>query len=203
MSDETLRPDERPHPNPSPEGEGLKGRKKQTTLLDFAVITDSPPLQGRGRGWGLSAQRNAEIASHARTMRNQPTEPEIRLWSVLRGRQLGGFKFRRQEKIGSAIADFFCPQKGLVVEVDGDTHADPATDVRRTARLEALGLRVVRVTNFDVMGNIEGVHRHLLDILEAMPDRRAPHPKPSPEGEGLKQVEAQQLLGSSLEGSVG
>ena len=204
MSDQTVRPDERPHPNPSPEGEGLKQRrKKQTTLLDFAVITDSPPLQGRGRGWGLSARRNAEIASHARTMRNQPTPAEARLWSILSRRQLSGFKFRRQTRIGAAIADFLCPQKGLIVEVDGETHVDPAADARRTARLEALGLRVIRVTNADVMRNLEGVRTLVLHMLESLPDRRAPHPNPSPEGEGLKTVEAQKLLGVSLEGSVG
>ena len=222
MTNETFRPEDRPHPNPSPEGEGLSGRKKQTTLLDWAVTIDSPPLQGRGRGWGLSAGRNDEIANHARTMRNQPTAPEARLWSILSRSQLGGYKFRRQAAIGTAIADFLCPQKGLVVDVDGDTHTDPAADAHRTARLAALGYRVVRVTNLDVMGNLEGVQRHLLDILEPMPDRRAPHPNPSPEGEGLKEgntnppsssgegpgvgaVGSEQRLldGISLEGSVG
>ena len=203
MSDETSASSERPLPNPSPEGEGLKRRKQPTTLLDFAVITDSPPLQGRGRGWGLSARRNAEIASHARTMRKQPTPAEARLWSVLSRKQMGGFKFRRQERVGAAIADFLCPQKGLIVEVDGDTHVDPPADARRTARLEALGFRVIRVTNADVMGNLEGVQTLLFHALQALPDRRAPHPNPSPEGEGLKTVEAQKLLGVSLEGSVG
>ena len=203
MTNETFRPEDRPHPNPSPEAEGLSGCKKQTTLLDWAVTIDSPPLQGRGRGWGLSAGRNDEIADHARTMRNQPTAPEARLWSILSRSQLGGYKFRRQAAIGTAIADFLCPQKGLIVEVDGDTHTDPAADARRTARLAALGFRVVRVTNAEVMGNLEGVQAMLLDILEPMPDRRAPHPNPSPEEEGLKEVEAQKLLGISLEGSVG
>ena len=222
MTDQELRPDARPHPNPSPEGEGLSGRKKQTTLLDWAVTLDSPPLQGRGRGWGLSAGRNDEIADHARTMRNQPTAPEARLWSILSRSQLGGYKFRRQAAIGTAIADFLCPQKGLIVEVDGDTHTDPAADARRTARLAALGFRVVRVTNAEVMGNLEGVQAMLLDILEPMPDRRAPHPNPSPEAEGLKQdaapspspsgeglgvgplgTEPRPLDGISLEGSVG
>ena len=202
--DETLRPDDKPHPNPSPEGEGLSRRaRKQTTLLDFAVITNSPPLQGRGRGWGLSAGRNAEIKTHARTMRNQPTASETRLWSALSRSQLGGYKFRRQAAIGTAIADFLCPQKGLIVEVDGDTHALPAADARRTVRLEAQGYRVVRVTNLDVMSNLEGVQLHLLNVLESMCDRRAPHPNPSPEEEGLSGVEGQRLLGISLEGSVG
>ena len=167
-----------PTPTPPLKGRGLSSR-------NTSKRTNSPPLQGRGQGWGLSAGRNDELATHARTMRNQPTAPEQRLWGVLRNSQLGGYKFRRQSQIGTAIADFLCPQKGLIVEVDGETHADPVADARRTARLEALGYRVVRVTNEDVMRNLEGVQRHLLDVLEATPDRRAPHPNPSPEGEGL------------------
>ncbi|OYW50315.1 MAG: hypothetical protein B7Y36_05395 [Novosphingobium sp. 28-62-57] len=147
--------------------------------------TNSPPLQGRGRGWGLSAQRLDELHGHARDMRNQPAEPEKRLWQVLRGSQLGGYKFRRQAVIGNAIADFLCPQKGLIVEVDGQTQTDPDADARRTKRLEALGFRVVRVTNYDVMSNLEGVQQMLLGALECLPDRRSPHPNPSPEGEGL------------------
>ena len=176
---------------------------KQTDLHDFAVQLDSPPLQGRGRGWGLSAGQSDEIASHARTMRNEPTPAEARLWSILSRRQLNGFKFRRQTRIGAAIADFLCPQKGLIVEVDGETHVDPAADALRTARLEALGLRVLRVTNADVMRNLEGVRTLLLNVLESLPDRRPPHPNPSPEGEGLEMVEAQKLLGISLEESEG
>ena len=172
-------------PNPT---HPLKGRGLSAN--ETSERTNSPPLQGRGRGWGLSAGRNDDIANHARTMRNQPTEPEARLWSILSRSQLGGYKFRRQAAIGTAIADFLCPQKGLVVEVDGDTHTNPAADASRTARLAALGFRVVRVTNLDVMSNLEGVQRHLLDVLATMPDRRAPHPNPSPEEEGLKEGSA-------------
>ena len=156
-------------------------------LRDHAKRTNSPPLQGRGRGWGLSAERIDAIQSHARQMRREPTAPEQRLWTKLCRSQLGGFKFRRQATIGSAIVDFLCPQKGLVLEVDGHTHTDPAADARRTARLEALGFHVLRVTNTDVMANVEGVLRLVLDTLQALPDRRKPHPNPSPEGERLKQ----------------
>ena len=174
---------------------------KPLTSRDNARIAKTPPLQGRGKGWGLAAGKLDEMQVHARNMRNEPTEPEKRLWRALSNRQLGGYKFRRQAVIGSAIADFLCPEKGLVVEVDGGTHTDPAADARRTARLEALGYRVVRVTNADVMRNIAGVCEHLLHVLRTLPARRPPHPNPSPEGEGLK--EAQKLLGISLEGSVG
>ncbi len=196
-------PTERPHPNPSPEGEGLERRAKKWTLRDQAKQTNSPPLQGRGRGWGLSANRIAEIAGYALEMRRNPTEPEIRLWRHLSRSQLGGHKFRRQVEIGPFIADFLCPQKALIVEVDGETH-DEDTDRRRDAALNRLGFAVHHFTNPDVMRNIDGVLTAILGALEATPNRwERPDPNPSPEGDGLKQVEAQKLLGISLEGSVG
>jgi very-short-patch-repair endonuclease len=156
------------------------------TPQDDAKRLNTPPLEGRGRGWGLTAGRIAQLQSHAAAMRREPTEPEKRLWRMLSNRQLGGYKFRRQAVIGQIIADFLCPAKGLIVEVDGDTHIDPAADARRDTTLTIQGYYVVRVINADVMRNMDGVLRLLLDTLEALPQRRPPHPNPSPEGEGLK-----------------
>lgn len=167
------------------------------TLTDTALRTNSPPLQGRGKGWGLSAATLAELKTRARTMRGQPTEPEKRLWAHLSNSQLGGFKFRRQEVIGRAIVDFWCPAADLAVEVDGDTHSDPERDARRDAYLAGLGVRVLHVSNIDVMRNIEGV---LAVIADTLAGGASPHPNPSPEGEGLLAVK---LPGISLEGSVG
>ncbi|ATE67100.1 endonuclease domain-containing protein [Rhizorhabdus dicambivorans] len=119
-------------------------------------------------------------------MRRQPTEPEKRLWRALSGSKLGGFKFRRQSVIGALVADFLCPQKALVVEVDGDTHENEA-DRRRDAALQAKGFTVLHVTNDDVMTNMDGVLQVILTALEQAPDRwERPHPNPSPEGEGLE-----------------
>ena len=118
-------------------------------------------------------------------MRREPTEPEKRLWTKLIRSQLGGYKFRRQSVIGPFIADFLCPRKALIVEVDGDTHAAGSDDARDEA-LNAMGYRIIRVANHDVVQNIEGVCAAILGALERAPDRWAsPHPNPSPEGEGL------------------
>jgi very-short-patch-repair endonuclease len=135
-------------------------------------------------------------------MRRNPTEPEKRLWRALSNSQLGGFKFRRQAVIGTHIADFACPQAGLIVEVDGDTHIDAEADARRDAQFAALGYRVVHVANADVMRNIDGVLEMLLDALQMARPAVRPHPNPSPEGEGLCADEAQKMPGISLEGSV-
>jgi very-short-patch-repair endonuclease len=156
------------------------------TLQDDARRLNTPPLQGRGRGWGLSANAIAELHRRAAEMRRNPTEPEKRLWRRLSNGQLGGHKFRRQQVIGWFIADFVCPQKGLIVEVDGDTH-DEMKDRLRDDILATRGYRVLRFTNEDVMGNSDGV---LLALQHALAERPArwerPHPNPSPEGEGLK-----------------
>jgi very-short-patch-repair endonuclease len=136
-------------------------------------------------------------------MRRNPTEPEKRLWRVLSNAQLGGFKLRRQMVIGRYIADFVCAQKALIVEVDGDTHVDPADEARRDAALAGFGYTVLHVTNSDVMANIDGVREQLLTTLQTLSDARTPHPNPSPEGEGLEAAEAGKLLGISLEGILG
>ena len=115
-------------------------------------------------------------------MRNNPTEPEKCLWRHLSRSQLDGFKFRRQEVLGRTICDFYCPAAKLVVEVDGDTHREPAREQLRDAYLGTLGFRVVHVTNEELMRNAEGV---VQSIGLALDGGDSPHPNPSPEGEGL------------------
>lgn len=150
------------------------------TVRDHARQINSPPLEGRGRGWGLSAERIDRLQVRAREMRNNPTEPEKRLWRGLSNGQLHGFKFRRQQVIGSHIADFVCPARRLIVEVDGDTH-EGAADQVRDAALTQLGYGVVHVSNHDVMTNIDGVLQRIAEMLH---QAAIPHPNPSPEGEG-------------------
>jgi very-short-patch-repair endonuclease len=113
-------------------------------------------------------------------MRREPTEPEKRLWRHRSNSQLGGFKFRRQAAIPPFIVDFFCPAKGLIVEVDGETHFE-AADVRRDAALTCRGFTTIRFTNADVMSNIDGVLTAILQELEYLPDRWSGSPvSPTP-----------------------
>jgi very-short-patch-repair endonuclease len=163
---------------------------------------EAPPLQGRGLGWGLSHAQIEWLHARARDMRRNPTEPEKRLWRNLSNGQLDGLKFRRQEVIGRYIADFMCPARSLIIEVDGDTH-DEAKDRLRDDVLAQFGLLVLRVTNHDVMANVEGVLEAIRQAASGRTSRHSPHPNPSPEGEGLVAVEAEKLLGISLDGSVG
>jgi very-short-patch-repair endonuclease len=94
----------------------------------------------------------------ARELRRNSTDAEARLWFRLRDRQLHGLKFRRQHRIGPFIADFYCDESRLVVELDGGQHFDAAqADARRTAYLESEGILVLRFWNNDVLSNTDGV----------------------------------------------
>ncbi len=119
--------------------------------------------------------------ARARALRRRLTAAEHTLWSILRNRGLGGLKFRRQHPLGLYIVDFYCAEKRLVVELDGDSHAGRATrDAEREAWLEAHGYRVMRFTNREVM-------QSLPEVLEAIWQacQENPHPNPSPwQGEG-------------------
>ena len=95
--------------------------------------------------------------ANARKLRREATEAERRLWSALRDRRLGGYRFRRQYPIGPFIVDFACTKERLIIEADGGQHSDSATDGRRTAWLETQGWRVVRFWNNEILKNAEGV----------------------------------------------
>ena len=126
-------------------------------------------------------KQDAYLLDRAKRLRQNFTPFEAKLWSRLSRSQLG-YKFRRQHVIGNCIVDFFCPQKALIVEVDGNTH-DPERDAVRDHLNTQRGYATIRFTNGDVGRNIEGVLQRLLSKLEALPDRW-PHPNPSPEGDG-------------------
>ena len=111
------------------------------------------------------------LRRRATDMRNNPTEPERKLWAALRRSQLNGFKFRCQYVIGRRIVDFYCPAAKCAIEVDGMTH-DREEDLRRDAALEfATGVQTLRFTNEEVMRDTEGV---LLTIIGAISKRTTP-----------------------------
>ncbi len=88
--------------------------------------------------------------SFAKKMRHEPVFYERTLWKLLRNRQLGGLKFRRQVRITPYIVDFVCFRHRLIVEADGPFH-DPARDAERDAWLTAQGFRVMRFRNEHIL----------------------------------------------------
>jgi primosomal protein N' (replication factor Y) (superfamily II helicase) len=110
------------------------------------------------RVWSTSSHLWKILKPLAREMRKEPTQAEQILWDALRRKKIAGYKFRRQQPIDRFIADFFCPEARLIVEVDGPIHQyTPEEDVIRTEFLQSVGLTVMRFTNQQVMEDVDGV----------------------------------------------
>ncbi|MBI2345673.1 MAG: endonuclease domain-containing protein [Deltaproteobacteria bacterium] len=96
------------------------------------------------------------------------TRSERLVWSRIRSKQFQGLKFRRQHGVGPYIVDFYCPERGVVIEIDGDVHAGEAQvarDQRRENYLRSLGLRVIRYMNDDVLNRLDAVFEDLWEKL--------------------------------------
>ena len=96
-------------------------------------------------------------------------------------------RFRRQEIIGNYIADFYCHEAKLVIELDGSQHCDPSAmsyDAKRSDYFASMRIQVARYYNNDVFKNFEGVCQDILALLT----KRGLHPSvtfgdSSPQGE--------------------
>ena len=131
-----------------------------------------PPDKG---GQGGYVPYNKTLTDKARQNRKNPTPAERKLWfEVLRHERFNQLKFTRQKPLGDYIVDFYCAERMLAIEIDGDSHdARQQQDDTRTRRLNALGIEVVRYTNAEIMNNLEGVFQNLLKRVTERP-RAAP-----------------------------
>ena len=118
----------------------------------------------------------------ARQLGRSMTAAERRLWRRLRARGMSSVEFRRQHPVGPYVVDFCCPERMVVVEIDGGHHATQAEEDRtRTEFLAGNGFRVLRFWNNEVMGNIAGVlHRISEAAAGPLTPSRLPLTLPSP-----------------------
>ena len=158
------------HSSPLPwRTRGWERETPRTSVMSSHMAVLSPPLVLRGRV-RVGAERDVSVGDRAimqvprdrnlrrlkfaRTMRQVPTDAEAKLWRALRLQRLGGYRFRRQYTVAGYILDFYCPACRLAVELDGGQHSDPAQleyDRRRTARLNEMGIRVLRFSDRDAL----------------------------------------------------
>ena len=113
--------------------------------------------------------RTAKAREFARGLRRRSTEAERRMWRMLRGRRFSAFKFRRQYPFGNYFLDFFCPEAGLAIELDGGVHGCAESRVHDSERdgfLKQKGIRVLRFWNHQMGKELElvqGAIRRALD----------------------------------------
>ncbi len=101
-----------------------------------------------------------EIFRKAAELRMNMTEAEKLLWDGLKGKQIGGLRFRRQHPISRFIVDFYCHHAKLIVEIDGGIHLNEEVkeyDEGRTYELEQFGLKVIRFKNEEVLKHLDKV----------------------------------------------
>ena len=113
------------------------------------------------------------LRERRRALRANSTPAEQKMWRIVRDRRLGGFKFRRQHGIGPFVLDFYCSEVKLAVELNGSVHDNPARaeyDGERQEYLAALGLRVVRFSNGEVLREPNRIAESLMMILSQESD---------------------------------
>ncbi|MEZ7505836.1 endonuclease domain-containing protein [Flavobacterium sp. Arc2] len=109
------------------------------------------------------------IFSNAKKLRENPTQAEELMWLSLRNNQLEGCKFRRQHPLLNYVADFYCHQLKLVVEIDGEYHQtveQKKLDKERTVTIEFQGLDIIRFTNDEVLTDINTVLNKIKKFIQ-------------------------------------
>ncbi len=107
---------------------------------------------------------NPKLKELARELRNNSTKSEIKLWNELKGKFENKYDFHRQKPLDNYIADFFCHELKLVIEIDGETHNWEETqqkDFQKESRLNELGLNVLRFPDSDIFKHLEAT----LDLI--------------------------------------
>ncbi|MFT0745119.1 DUF559 domain-containing protein [Synechococcus sp. RC10B2] len=140
----------------------------------------APDLSSRAAGEGgyELPKASQELIARARQLRREATTAESLLWELLRDRRLLGRKFRRQHPIGQFIADFFCDDARLIIEIDGAVHREPTQQERDRLREEILrehGFAILRFTNEQIFDHTEQV---LQEIAAYVTAHSYEHPSP-------------------------
>ena len=101
---------------------------------------------------------NPKFKKVRKNLRNNATSAEAVLWTILKKKQVGNLKFRRQHSVGKYVLDFYCPEKKLAIELDGEIHIYPgqrSKDLDREEFLNKNGIEVLRFENRLVFENPE------------------------------------------------
>jgi very-short-patch-repair endonuclease len=125
----------------------------------------------------LQVVKNVKVA-FSRILRKEMTSAESILWKRLRNRQVCGCKFRRQQILLGFIADFYCEEARLVIEVDGglhETNEQIKVDRHKDDVYNELRLAVLRITNNEIENDVDSV---IMKISSLLADKRRPHPRP-------------------------
>ena len=130
--------------------------RTKLSLGQVGARAEGRPAGEAAKAWKVSPKRAEELKQSARDMRRNPTPAQAALWERLKDKQCG-FTFERQVVMGSAIADFACKTRWLVVETGGDGEAGAAIAALSDRKLSDVGVRVLRFSDSQVLDDADGV----------------------------------------------
>ena len=122
---------------------------------------------GGGMGGGQMHKRTTpRVFGYAKQLHRNMTPAEVKLWARLRAHRLENVHFRNQHAIGNYVVDFCAPRKKLIIELDGSQHMEQDVyNKERTAYLESKGYKVIRFWNNEVLNDIDGVIRAIIQAM--------------------------------------
>ena len=132
----------------------------------------SPFVKGRIKeGFFMKIYYNSYLKNISRKLRSAMTEAEVRMWNQVRKKQVNNLQFYRQKPLGKYVADFYCPTKKLVIEIDGGQHYKNGEIIEKDSEREkylkeVLKLKVLRFTNIDIIENMGNVMDKILEELK-------------------------------------
>jgi very-short-patch-repair endonuclease len=145
-------------------GETVLPARRFVSMIGIANDGREARVEGDGPKASRSRRRPG-ATERARALRNGDNLAEGKLWSELKDRRLGGYKFVRQHPIGPYFADFACREKRLVVELDGSQHAESERDRRRDAFMQEAGWSVIRFWSHEARTQTRAVCETILAAL--------------------------------------
>ncbi len=109
---------------------------------------------------------NHFLKKYSRKLRKQGTYAEVLLWSILKNKQIKGYKFTRQKPIDKYIVDFYCPRLHLAIEVDGISHDHKINeDLIRQIEIENQRIIILRFSDDEVKNNLQGIFEVIIDWI--------------------------------------
>ena len=139
----------------------MSERKK----LSLGNVAERERVADATRAWNISESRQEALKERARDMRRNPTQAQKVLWERLKDKQCG-FGFNREVVMGSAIVDFACKTRWLVVETGGTSEAETTLGALSDRKLTDVGVRVLRFSDEEVINDTERVVRAIKDELQ-------------------------------------
>ena len=139
--------------------------RRKLSLGNVTERAEGRAAADAARSWRVSPKRAEDLKQQARAMRRNPSEAQKALWERLKDKQCG-FTFNREVVMGSAIVDFACKTRWLVVETGGESEAESTIAALSDRKLRDVGVRVLRFSDDEVLADTESVVTAIKDELQ-------------------------------------